>query len=495
MNLDFWTNKINAADGVVGDDVNANDFNVMAAAIKSNFEEINGSKVDKSEIYTKTETDEKFKEFYNQNINNAGYVLKGFHPQSQTDTDVSSGKIVLDSVEGIEVGMPYNIFWESTDEAAGGVSEFKCRGKITAVDSTTNQCTYSCTKGDQFIYSDSQYTLPVTSDRIYGNVIINNGLIGSFDIEFNENDRFTFGATGIDTKAGINAHAEGVGSEATGFASHAEGYYTQAPGERAHAEGYKTTASGYESHSEGLSSKASGYVAHAEGRETEAIGERSHAEGYQTKAEGINTHSEGMLSKAQGAHSHSEGYSTTASGTASHAEGNTTTASGTYSHSEGYRAEATGLYSHAENRMSKATGQSSHAEGNETKASGDNSHSEGYATEASGLYAHSEGVKTKALKTAAHAEGAGTVANSAYQHVQGKYNAEDAAGKYAHIIGNGKSDSERSNAHTVDWNGNGWFAGTVEATSIILKSSTEGSSKRFKITVDDSGTLSATEIV
>lgn len=70
----------------------------------------------------------------------------------------------------------------------------------------------------------------------------------------------------------------------------------------------------------------------------------------------------------------------------------------------------------------------------------------------------------------------------------------DADGKYAHIVGNGSSSSARSNAHTLDWSGNAWYAGTVEGTAVIVKSSTEGSTKRFKITVDDSGTISATEV-
>lgn len=60
-----------------------------------------------------------------------------------------------------------------------------------------------------------------------------------------------------------------------------------------------------------------------------------------------------------------------------------------------------------------------------------------------------------------HAEGTGTAASSANQHVQGKYNIEDSDETYAHIVGNGTSDTARSNAHTVDWNGNGWFAGDV----------------------------------
>ena len=31
---------------------------------------------------------------------------------------------------------------------------------------------------------------------------------------------------------------------------------------------------------------------------------------------------------------------------------------------------------------------------------------------------------------------------------------------YAHIVGNGE-ESARSNAHTLDWSGNAWFAGKV----------------------------------
>lgn len=34
-------------------------------------------------------------------------------------------------------------------------------------------------------------------------------------------------------------------------------------------------------------------------------------------------------------------------------------------------------------------------------------------------------------------------------------------GKYAHVVGNGESDEERSNAHTVDWGGNAWYRGDV----------------------------------
>ena len=56
-----------------------------------------------------------------------------------------------------------------------------------------------------------------------------------------------------------------------------------------------------------------------------------------------------------------------------------------------------------------------------------------------------------------------TKASSDYQHVQGKYNIEDAENKYAHIVGNGTSEEARSNAHTLDWEGNAMYAGDIES--------------------------------
>ena len=112
-----------------------------------------------------------------------------------------------------------------------------------------------------------------------------------------------------------------------------------------------------------------------------------------------------------------------------------------------------------------------------------------------GINSHAEGLNTTASGNYSHAEGYITTARGDYSHAEGKYSIEDTANKYAHIVGNGTSVTSRSNAHTLDWSGNAWFAGTVEGKALILPSSTEGSTKKFKITVDDSGTLTAAEIV
>ena len=239
-------------------------------------------------------------------------------------------------------------------------------------------------------------------------------------------------------------------------------------------------------------------------------------------------------------------------------QGNGTTASGIYSHAEGDITTASGNCSHAEGSKTTASGVYSHAEGYATTASGDYSHAEGYVT-VSSFASHAEGIVTNASGAFSHAEGESTTASGEGQHVQGKNNIPDTTS--AHIVGNGESDTKRSNAHTLDWQGNAWFSGNVyvgstsginkdegskklldtsdllvfaneikdatipkpttakvgqivkikavdvdgkvtetEAVDMpsvdyIIQSSTAGSTKKFKITVDDSGTLTATELV
>ena len=155
----------------------------------------------------------------------------------------------------------------------------------------------------------------------------------------------------------------------------------------------------------------------------------------------------------------------------------------------------TGTGAFSLNRKADTTiGNYSFAECHDTTASGYASHAEGAGTTASGEASHAEGVDTTASGYASHAEGYGTKASSHYQHVHGKYNIEDTSNTYAEIVGNGAA-LENSNAHTLDWSGNAWYAGTVEGKALILPSSTTDSTKKFKITVDDSGALTATEIV
>ena len=279
---------------------------------------------------------------------------------------------------------------------------------------------------------------------------------------------------------GDASHVEGKNNLSAGLASHVEGGNNISGGDYSHAEGNNTISFGLYSHAEGYQSEAHGESSHAEGNDTITFGLYSHAEGRSSEAVGDSSHAECMASKAYGFSSHAEGYQTEANGNSSH--------------SEGYQSKAKGDFCHAEGVNTEAAGNGCHVEGSSTKAYSYYSHAEGYKSMSVGNYSHAEGESTTSAGQGSHAEGLGTSANSAYQHVQGKWNVVDSNNIFAHIIGNGSSNMNRVNIHTVDWSGNAWYAGSVEASEIILRSSTEGSTKKFKVTVDDSGTLSVSEI-
>lgn len=166
----------------------------------------------------------------------------------------------------------------------------------------------------------------------------------------------------------------------------------------------------------------------------------------------------------------------TASGILSVAYGASCKAHGNYSAAFGSNSKTTGHYSFAAGEMSTCSGQSSVAFGMSSTASGQGAFAMGHETAANGWYSC--------------AFGQGTIATKSTCFVSGSYNVEDTEKCYLHIVGNGGS-LQRRNAYTLDKNGNGWFSGTVEATALIL-SSPNGT--RFKITVDDNGTLSATAV-
>lgn len=253
--------------------------------------------------------------------------------------------------------------------------------------------------------------------------------------------------------------------------------YGTTVGNRATAEGSDTTASANYSHAEGNGTEASGQASHAEGGNTSARGPFSHAEGTSdnvapetitsssTDNDIITAWGTTKFALANGHYSHTEGWSNLALGSASHAEGKMTIAKGNWSHTEGIGTETGEDGTHAEGWDTKATDYAAHSEGRSTVASGKNSHSEGYGTTASGESSHAEGSSTVASGSVSHAEGEGTFA-AGHQHVEGKYNEKDIVNKYAHIVGNGTSDTKRSNAHTLDWDGNAWFAGKISVGTI-----------------------------
>ena len=235
-------------------------------------------------------------------------------------------------------------------------------------------------------------------------------------------------------------------------------------GQGAVAIGADTVATENHALAGGYKSKALNMHAFAFGSHCIASGHTSNASGANTIASGVCSHAEGNGSQAIGDSTHAEGSNTIASGGSAHAEGNNTRAMAAYAHAEGRGTEASSIGSHAEGQGSTASGNSSHAEGNNTVASGSFSHTEGQSTEAIGNRSHAEGYGAKASGSASHAEGLYTIASGDFSHTEGKYNIQDHQGIYQHIAGNGEYNRP-SNSYTLDWQGNGAYAGSVSSTT------------------------------
>ena len=97
------------------------------------------------------------------------------------------------------------------------------------------------------------------------------------------------------------------------------------------------------------------------------------------------------------------------------------------------------------------------AEGNYITASGGESHAEGYNCTTSAW--------------CSHANGEGVTASNPWQTAIGRYNIADTASQFldtlALIIGNGTNANNRSNAFTVDFSGNVFASGDVDADVVV----------------------------
>ena len=330
-----------------------------------------------------------------------------------------------------------------------------------------------------------------------GDIIINNKIIAAVTAVDWTNMTVTVDKTLSDTALDYQQLDVIQSGLAYGNYSHVEGMNNKAYGDASHAEGNQNDALGDYSHAEGLGNWATGYGAHAEGYGNYAEGEFSHAEGYSTRARGTASHAEGEA-YAEGYGSHAEGQYSHAWGNFSHVEGIRGYASGEGSHVEGYQSSADTIYLSGSagtttynysvnNNVSVSVGQiieGSYGTAIITSLSNDtltvnktinpgmtlsNASASLVKAGAAGMYSHAEGENTFAYGQTSHAEGYRTIAQKKYQHVQGKYNIADPGdtndatmSRYAHIIGNGTANNARSNAHTIDWAGNAWFAGDIK---------------------------------
>lgn len=132
-----------------------------------------------------------------------------------------------------------------------------------------------------------------------------------------------------------------------------------------------------------------------------------------------------------------------------------------------------------------------------------------FSNVASGEYSHAEGMNTISDGPYSHSQGVGTVALGVAQHVQGMYNIPDY--QFLHIVGSGSGENARRNVHTIDGDGTAWFAGSVYVGPVGGANRNEHSRKlvangddhiiltspngtKYKLTVADDGTLTATAL-
>lgn len=168
-----------------------------------------------------------------------------------------------------------------------------------------------------------------------------------------------------------------------------------------------------------------------------------YAFGYDNVVSGQGACAIGVLNEASGNGSMAFGYANKASGNYARAIGARNIASGARDSAEGHRTIANGGFCHVEGDGARTYAQGSHVEGGGTYA------------DASQPYIHISGVNN-AIST----ETGKTVTITKYNEDGTVYGTSTRnLGKYAEVIGNGESDQARSNARTLDWDGNEELAG------------------------------------
>ena len=132
-----------------------------------------------------------------------------------------------------------------------------------------------------------------------------------------------------------------------------------------------------------------------------------------------------------------------------------------FSIAAGYDVEASGYAAFAEGYGTISAGKGTHAEGINTEVNdySEGGHAEGIGTRVLGKAGHAEG--RNCVSVGGHAEGVGVYSTHPRQTAMGSYNKEiyewhstlDLTPEYLLVVGNGLSDSERSNAFVVTWTG------------------------------------------
>lgn len=239
------------------------------------------------------------------------------------------------------------------------------------------------------------------------------------DVGYMPREVYTTSNAPVKFGTGANSTVQGRDTQATSDYAHAEGWYAIASGQCSHAEGESTVASGEYSHAEGCGAEASGYCSHVEGWFTVAGSKCEHVQGR------YNAYDDSIY--------------------VNNIESSFVWAIGTYYAADSYSFDnMTGNYTLAEPveiDLSSVT-----------------------PDEVISKYIAKNNPDIKMYYITSFVAGDPNDDEKPGKFICQQYSSKQknlTYGEYAHIVGNGTSEDERSNAHTLDWDGNAWYAGDV----------------------------------
>ena len=164
---------------------------------------------------------------------------------------------------------------------------------------------------------------------------------------------------------------------------------------------------------------------------------------------------------------------------------------GRASHAENWNNKGFANYVHLEGTHNIGSAAGVHIEGGNNEGNGSFTHLEGCnnISEKGSDYSHLEGIGNKAKASNTHLEGYHLIALHPNAHYQGKFNDIEDTTPYADVVGGGTSESDRKNIRTLDWDGNGWYAGILtlgkDRIPVATKTDLEKYSNAMKIRVVD----------
>ena len=217
--------------------------------------------------------------------------------------------------------------------------------------------------------------------------------------------------------------------------------------------------------------------------DTQATATYSVALGKSSRAIGGYSVALGFNSDATGGHSFSVGHSNIASGYSSIAMGYQSKSRGRSSFAAGERSQATKQGATAMGETSSATGRASVAIGWRNRASGDYSTSIGFDNQSPKTGSVTIGWRNLAAGWYSSAFGVHSVTNGRGQFVVGEYNQSPPevindnrvrSSDYMFIVGNGRGDTARKNALTVQRDGTSTFKGKVVVEGELVLSQQNG---------------------